>query len=261
MSDHGRFIWYELMAPDMGQEKKFYGDVLGWTANDMPNPGGDAPPYSVFETDGVGVAGGMPLMEPMKAQGIPPNWTGYVAVDDCDAAAEKVKQLGGTVRQPPMDIPGIGRFAIIADPGGAVLAIMKPAPMEQEPPPRPPRATPGYAGWRELYAADLDRDWPFYESLFGWRKTGAHDMGPAGVYLLFSNQDGEVGGMMTKPAEVALPHWAYYFEVRDINAAADRVKSAGGQVLNGPMEVPDGSWVVQAQDPGGAQFALVHTNA
>jgi predicted enzyme related to lactoylglutathione lyase len=262
MSDHGRFIWYELISPDIDNAKAIYCAVLGWKGNPMPSPGG-GPPYTIFEADGVGVGGGMPLMDQMKAQGVPPSWTGYVCVDDCDAAAEEVKQLGGTVRQPPMDIPGVGRFAIVADPTGAVIAIMKPQPPPgAEPPERPARGKPGYASWRELYAGDLDKAWPFYAELFGWTKTGEHDMGPMGVYRLFGNrQDGELGGMMTKPAQVPVAAWSYYFEVPDINAAAQTVTSAGGQVLNGPMEVPDGSWIVQAMDPGGAQVAFVATKS
>src|SRR5689334_11691161 len=127
MSDHGRFIWYELITPDMAGAKRFYGDVVGWTAEDMPAMPG-AEPYAVLSFDGNGVAGIMNLGAAMKAEGMPPNWTGYVCVDDCDAAAAKVKQLGGAVHREPMDIPGVGRFAIVGDPGGAVIAIMKPTP-------------------------------------------------------------------------------------------------------------------------------------
>jgi predicted enzyme related to lactoylglutathione lyase len=87
------------------------------------------------------------------------------------------------------------------------------------------------------------------------------DMGPMGSYRLFSNQEGQMGGMMTKPANIPVPAWLYYFQVDDIDAAAGRVKAAGGQVLNGPMEVPGGSWIVQSQDPQGAMFALVGAKA
>src|SRR5690242_1753665 len=114
MSDHGRFIWYELITPDTAGAKRFYGDVVGWTA-----------------------------------QGMPPNWTGYICVDDCDAAADKIKRLGGAVRQPPTDIPGIGRFAVVADPAGAVFAIMKPIPPEGSRPP-PNIGAVGQTGWHEL---------------------------------------------------------------------------------------------------------------
>ena len=252
-SDQGRFIWYELMSPDVAAAKRFYAEALGWTAQDMPMPDMT---YTVFNADGAGVAGAMTLTSEHTAQGIPPNWTGYVFVDDCDAAAARAKKLGGSVMREPDDIPGVGRFAIIADPHGAVIAIMKPVP-PPEARPEVARGTPGHGSWHELYAGDAAVDIPFYQSLFGWTETGRHDIGPAGIYHLFGNADGQVGGMVTKPPHIPHPHWAYYFEVDDINAAADRVKQAGGTVLMGPMEVPDGSWIVQASDPQGAHFALV----
>ncbi len=251
--DHGRFIWYELMTPDVPAAKRFYSEVVGWTAEDMPSQGMT---YAVFSADGAGVGGAMALLDEHMAQGIPPNWTAYVAVDDCDAATAKAKALGGSVMRAPADIPGIGRFAIIADPHGAVIAIMKPAPQPSQRP-RAPRGTPGHGSWHELLAGDATTDIPFYQALFGWHETGRHEMGPMGVYHLFGNQDGQMGGMMTKPAQIPVACWNYYFEVDDINAAAERVKKAGGTVRMGPMEVPDGSFIVQAADPQGAVFSLV----
>jgi uncharacterized protein len=261
MSDtHGRFIWYELITPDVAGAKRFYGDLVGWTAQDMPMPDGGGEPYSVLSADGNGVGGMMNLGPAMKAQGMPPNWTGYVAVDDCDAAADKVKTLGGSVMRPPTDIPGIGRFAVIADPTGAVIAIMTPAPMDT---PRPTleRNALGNVAWHELYAGDLEKAFAFYAELFGWKKDSDMDMGPAGAYRLFSNQEGQMGGMMTKPDNIPTPAWLYYFQVGDIAAAKARVETDGGKVLNGPMEVPGGGWIIQGQDPQGAMFAVVGTKA
>jgi predicted enzyme related to lactoylglutathione lyase len=105
-------------------------------------------------------------------------------------------------------------------------------------------------------------DWPaafgFYAALFGWTKGEPFDMGPMGVYQLFATGDCPVGGMMNMTAEPkAPPHWLYYFNVEAIDAAVARVAAAGGQVLNGPMQVPGGSWIVQGLDPQGAPFALV----
>ena len=259
--DHGRFIWYELMTPDLEAAKRFYGQVVGWTAQSMAMDDGDADHpdghvYTILEADGAGVGGAIPLSDEHNAQGVPPNWTGYVCVDDCDAAAEKTKALGGAVMRPPTDIPGAGRFAIIADPHGAVTAIMKPVP-PSDARPRTRRGTPGHANWHELYAGDAEADIPFYRDLFGWTETGRFDMGPMGAYHLFGNADGEVGGIMTKPAQIPAAGWCYYFEVDDVEAAAERVKQAGGTVVQGPMDVPGGSRVAQAKDPQGAAFALV----
>jgi predicted enzyme related to lactoylglutathione lyase len=258
MSDfHGRFIWYELITTDPAGAKTFYGDVVGWKPQGMPMPGGE---YTVLQADGNGVGGVMDIPPEAKAMGVPPNWTGYIAVDDTDAAAEKVKTLGGSVMRPPQDIPGIGRFAIVADPQGAVFAIMTPLPMD---PPRPEvaRGTLGHTSWHELYAGDGQSILPFYSEMFGWKKDDAMDMGPMGKYQLFSNQDGQVGGMMTKPANVPVPAWLYYFQVGDIDAAKARVEADGGKVLNGPMEVPNGGWIIQGQDPQGAMFAVVGEKA
>lgn len=251
--DHGRFIWYELITTDPTAAKSFYGDVVGWTFADMP---GDGFTYTMASADGNGVAGLMLIPPEAKAMGAPPHWSGYVCVDDCDAAAAKLKSLGGAVIRPPSDIPGIGRFAVVTDPHGAVFEIMKPVPPSEARPDVPP-GTEGHTSWHELYAGELDPAFAFYAEMFGWKKDDAMDMGPMGTYLLFSNQDGQIGGMMKKPDQIPRPGWLYYTQVGDIDAAAARVKAAGGQVVNGPMEVPGGSWIIQGVDPQRAMFALV----
>lgn len=252
MSDQGRFVWYELLTSDPEGAKTFYSKVVGWTPQDMPMPGMT---YTLLNVGDRGVAGLMGF-QPHMPPGIPPNWTSYVAVDDCDASAEQAKALGGSLITGPMDIPGVGRFAIIADPAGAVISIMKPTPPEPPGPPLPKR-TPGTPGWSELYGADPATGFDFYAQLFGWKHDSDMDMGPMGLYRLFSNQDGQVGGMMRRPEQVPVSCWIYYFFVDDIDAAAKRTTDAGGSILMGPMEVPTGDWVFQARDPQGAVFALL----
>lgn len=255
MSDHGRWIWYELITPDVPGAKRFYGDLVGWTAQDLPSMPG-AEPYAIFSADGYGVGGVMNLGAPMKAEGMPPNWTGYVCVDDCDAAAAKAQKLGGAVRREPLDIPGVGRFAVIADPAGAVLIVMKPSPPEGGRPEAPKGAT-GLVSWHELLGAHPDEGFGFYAEMFGWTKTQDFDMGPGvGKYQLFANRDGEVGAMMQKPADAPACYWSFYFRVGDIGVAAAKAKVGGGQILLGPMEVPGGDWVFQGVDPQGAFFSI-----
>jgi uncharacterized protein len=254
MSDHGRFIWYELITPDMAGAKRFYGDVIGWTAQDMP-PMPGAEPYAILQVDGNGVAGMMNRGEAMKA--MPPNWTGYICVDDCDAAAAKVTSLGGSVMNPPMDIPGIGRFAIVADPAGAMFAIMKPIPPEGGRP-APDAGAIGQCAWHELMGADPDAGgFDFYAQMFGWTKSDTMAMGEMGTYQMFTNQDGQVGALMRKPADVPMACWGFYFRVPDIDAAVAKIKAGGGQVLMGPQDVPGDDRVVNAADPQGAHFSVV----
>jgi predicted enzyme related to lactoylglutathione lyase len=247
---HGRFLWYELMTPDAKAAGTFYADVVGWGTQDASLLG---LPYTRFTAGEASVGGLMQLPENADELGLRPTWLGYVGVDDVDAAVDHVTRLGGTVYVPPKDIPNISRFSVVADPQMATLALIKWLKPGQEP--ATPLSTPGRVGWHELLAADWEKALPFYAELFGWQKAEA-DTGAAGTYQLFSAGRQTIGGMFTKPAMVPVPFWLYYFNVRDIDAAVKRVKAGGGQILDGPIDVPGGSWIVQCMDPQGAMFAL-----
>jgi uncharacterized protein len=212
--------------------------------------------YTLFTVGETHVSGLMDLPEDARKRSAPPSWLGYVAVDDVDATAEHAKRLGGAVHVPPRDIPNVGRFSIIADPQGATLGLLfrSSNPGQDHP---PELGSAGRAGWNELLATNWETAFAFYGELFGWRKAEAVPIGERGVYQLFSAGGLPIGGMFTKPPMVPVPFWLYYFNVSDIDAAAARVTASGGQILNGPMEVPGGSWIVQCRDPQGAMFALV----
>ena len=169
--------------------------------------------------------------------------------------AAKVKAEGGTVHRGPIEVPGVIRFAVVSDPQGAVFLIAKglvAGHMPQLPP-----GTPGTIGWRELFADDWEKDFAFYNKLFGWTKAEAHQMGEMGTYQLVAAGEGPIGGMMNKHPAMPRPWWNYYINVDGIDAAKARVEKAGGSVKMGPTEVPGGQWILQAQDPQGGFFALV----
>ena len=249
---HGKFIWYELMTTDPKAAEAFYRGVIGWNAKDSGVPGMS---YTIFSAGETGVAGLMTVPEAARAAGLGPVWTGYIAVDDVDACTTRVKQAGGAVHRAAEDIPGVGRFAVVADPQGATFNLFKPFPDGEENP--PPPSTPGHAGWRELLAADWPAAFDFYADLFGWTKAEAIDMGATGVYQIFVHDGVPIGGMMTKPETVPAPFWGYYFNVKSIQAGMERIRAGGGTIVNGPHEVPGGSWIVHGLDPQGAKFALV----
>ena len=246
----GKFGWYELMTSDTKASGKFYTDVVGWTTQEMPSPDGSA--YTIFNVGEVGIAGMLHLEGHS-------GWIGYIHVDDVDAHVEKIVEAGGKVWKPATDIPGILRFAVMSDPQGAAIAICTPNPAMPSPQ-RPEPPTPGTIGWHELYTTDLDAGFDFYSKLFGWSKVSDMDMGPMGVYRIFDEgehkQMGD-GGMMTKPPHIPVANWTFYFHVESIGAAIERVKAGGGQVLNGPMQVPGGAWIINGQDPQGIMFSLV----
>lgn len=245
------FIWYELMTADIDAAAKFYGAVVGWSVQSSGQPGVDYRQWS-FGDETVG--GLMKIPDEAAANGMRPIWLGYVDVRDVDDSVEKITQAGGTVYMPSTDIPGVGKIAMVTDPQGAAFYVM--APIGEGPSRSFAPGRPGHGGWHELHTGDWRAALDFYKTELGWKQSEAMDMGPMGTYLLFNAGGDAIGGMMNDPA-FKRPMWLYYFNVDDIEAARARVQAAGGSVLNGPHEVPGGSWVIQAQDPQGAKFALV----
>jgi uncharacterized protein len=246
------FFWYDLATSDVEAARKFYCDVVGWSYQDN-SQGGQS--YGIFKVGDAGVAGLMPYPEGMKLPH--PVWNGYIAVDDVDAMAGRIKAEGGTVHRGPMEVPSVIRFAVVADPQGAVFIIAKG--LEAGPMPQLPPGTPGTIGWRELFVTDWEKDFAFYAKLFGWTKAESHNMGEMGIYQLFAAGGPAIGGMMNRMKEMPQSWWNYYINVDGIDAAKARVEKAGGKVTSGPMEVPGGQWILQGQDPQGGFFALVAT--
>ena len=246
----GRPVWYELMTTDPAAAETFYQNVIGWTSapfDAAPNP------YTIFKrSGGTSVAGLMRTPEGMHA---PPFWAMYVAVPKLEEAVAEIKRRGGSEMSAVIDVPAVGRLQMMKDPQGAAFYIIQPTPNEERPEGAPEL---GEASWHELMTTDAPAAMKFYSEVFGWQPSETMDMGAMGKYHMFNRPHGMIGGMMNKPPEMANvpPHWMIYFRVPDINAAADRVKAAGGRILNGPMEVPGEDWILNAADPQGAAFSL-----
>jgi len=253
MSDAaGQFVWYELMTSDTGAASDFYSKVTGWTTQDSGMPGME---YFMFATNGEPHSGLMQLTPEMQQKGIPPHWLGYVGVASVDDAAAQATSLGGQVMVPPTDIPNMGRFAVLADPHGAAIAVYSNTNPEEAWTNH--QNDPGHVGWHELNAGDFDSAWAFYSALFGWELMESMDMGPMGTYHMYGKNGNMLGGMMTKPAEVPVPFWSYYVNVPSIDTAVETIKASGGNLMVEPMEVPGGSFIIIGTDPQGAVFALV----
>ncbi|MCU4159420.1 VOC family protein [Acidiphilium sp. AL] len=243
----GRFVWYELQTTDTRAAQEFYGSVVGWGTQDGPVPD---MAYTILTAGGTPVGG---LMD----HGTPPGWIGYVGVKNVDEVAGQVARLGGSVHVPPTDIPTVGRFAVVADPQKVVFALFSTAEPGADEPPAPAPGTPGHIGWHELLTTDWQKAVDFYGEMFGWRKDHEFDMGAMGTYQIFSIGGVPAGGMFNKQQAETAPYWRYYFNVEDIDAASARVTAGGGKVVNGPMQVPGGDWIIHGLDPQGADFALV----
>jgi uncharacterized protein len=250
VESHCRFVWYELTTTDVAAAMAFYTKVMGWGAWDASVPGR---PYILFGDGKSAISGLVRLSDDARQMGAEPTWVGYVRVDDVDATADRITRLGGTVHVPPTDVFDISRFSIFADPQTATLALLKWRKPGQEQPAAPDAL--GRVGWHELVAADCEQAWAFYAALFGWQKEDA-EISEMGTYQPFSAGGQMVGGIFTKPPAIPAPYWLYYFNVIDIDATALRVEAGGGQILDGPLEVAGGNWIVRCADPQGAVFAL-----
>ena len=250
----GRFVWYELMTTDPEGAKKFYTNVVGWGAEQYGEPSPDMPPYDMWLTANGPVGGVMELPPDAKAAGAPPHWTAYVSVPDVDESLKQAEAMGAHAIVGPMDVPGIGRFALIADPQGATINLFKSA---NETPESDGPPIQGEFSWNELATSDYAAATDFYSKLFGWEKDQPMDMGEHGMYQIYKRGNIPLGGIYNKGPEMNFPNsWLYYVHVDDVTKRAELVKQNGGQVTVGPLEVPGGDWIVVGIDPQGATFAM-----
>lgn len=250
----GRFVWYELMTTDAAAATRFYTKVIGWGTQPFE---ASPEPYTMWTVDGTPIGGLMDLPEDLRRMGVPPHWMCYIGTPDVDGTTKRAQELGAQVHVPPTDIPGVGRFAMLADPQGAAFSAFTPA--DESPAPEgPPK--PGEVSWHELTTTDYKSAFEFYHDLFGWDRMEAMDMGPAGVYQMYGRNGIPLGGMYNKTREMGdiPPNWGIYVHVQDVNPVVDKVKANGGQLLNGPMEVPGGDWIANFMDPQGAAFSVHH---
>lgn len=249
---HGSFIWYELMTRDPDAAKAFYDDVVGWTVEAQPSGPMD---YRMISAPDGQVGGVMRLTDEMTQHGARPIWLGYIGVDDVDDAVARVEAAGGKTLMPAWDIPGIGRLAMVSDPQGIPVYLMRGA--SDETSTAYDRMAIGHISWNELLTPDPDAALKFYGELFGYKKDGGMPMGEMGEYTFLSHHGEVVGAMMRHPGEGPPPRWGFYFRVPDIQAAKARVENGGGTIVFGPDEVPGGEMVLNAVDPEGVPFGLV----
>jgi uncharacterized protein len=243
-----KFVWYDLMTPNVEASKTFYGKVLGLTFAAQP------PAYTLCNVDNIAI-GGM-LETPAEMKNMPSFWAGYIYTESVNAACAKIRELGGIVHRDPWDIPGMLRMAVVSDPTGGVFNLMEP--LRREELVTPKEGAQGAVGWNELHTSDLGKGLSFYKAMFGWTAGLVHSMGAdVGDYQLFQLNGKDLGGMMKKMAHLPMSLWAYYFCVDGIDAAVARVTEAGGTVAMGPHQVPGGQWTLNATDPHGAFFSLI----
>ncbi|MFW2850625.1 VOC family protein [Sphingomonas sp. TX0543] len=250
----GTPVWFELTTPDQDGSQEFYAAVAGWTiaASPLAEHGG----YRLATApDGEQVAG---MMTPPPGTEGMPGWALYLGTGDVDAAAARVKELGGAVHFGPMDIPHVGRFAVVADPQGVAFSLMTGSSPEES---RAFARAPGGIGhgvWIELATPDPDGAFAFYGKLFGWEKAGAMPMGDMGDYAFIGKGDDfRPGAVMSSSGSGAPARWTWYVHVPAIDAAIAAATARGGALLQGPDPIPGGDFSAKITDSHGFEIGLV----
>jgi predicted enzyme related to lactoylglutathione lyase len=249
----GQFLWHELLTADPAAGAGFYSKVLGWSAQ----PWEGAEDYTMLSHGKGPVGGARVIGKDTLASEAGPNWLTYVGVPDIDAALAAVKDKGGQLIHPVTAVGSDGgRYAVIADPQGAVIGVYEPgAGMSGG----GGDASPGPVVWHELTAEDPVAALQFYKDIFGWEVVSTHAMGgEVGTYYLFGKGTTQMGGAFVRAKHLAptWPRWLVYLAVPSVTAAVEATKAAGGQVLNGPHQVPGGNWIAQVIDSHGVPVAL-----
>ena len=256
----GSFIWYELMTTDPDAAAAFYGPVVGWTfaAHSSPEAGGMD--YRMIQRSDGGMAGGvLKLTDDMKSGGARPCWLPYLQVADVDAEVSAIEKEGGKALMPATDLD-VGRIAMLADPQGIPIYIMKPIPPEG----KEDAASDVFSEteaqrvrWNELASPDQAASMDFYARHFGFEFNEKMPMGEMGDYWFIHHRGTRLGAISPQMNEQQPAMWLFYFGVPSVADAKAKIEAGGGQVMMGPMEVPGGDWIVIASDPQGAAFGLV----
>jgi len=238
--------WVDLGAADFDGALRFYRDLFGW---EIEVGGEEVMYYSNATLAGARVAG----MAPRQSEDQPAVWTTYLASDDVDATAAKIRANGGTVLVEPMQVMEFGRMLIAADPTGAAFGVWQGgshigAERVNE---------PGAVAWHELNTRDGEAADAFYAAVFGITST------PRDNYAIW-----DVEGSDTSPGicgrlqmdeswpDMIPPHWMVYFGVEDVDKAAAKVTELGGNVNVPPFDIPLGRTAV-VSDPWGTHFSIL----
>jgi uncharacterized protein len=248
--DPGKPCWADVTVPDVDEGAAFYSELFGWTADKAPQP--EAGGYTMFSKNGKYVAAASPPMP--GTEGIPPHWTVYLASDDADATAGKIRDAGGQVMMDPFDVFDSGRMTIAVDPTGAAFGVWQAgthigAQLRRE---------PGTMNWAECQTNDPAAARAFYEQVFGYEVEEAQ-MGGPDPYILLKLGGEPTAGVIRIGADWGdVPsNWSVVFEVDDTDAAVAKVQELGGRVLMEPMEIPEVGRFAVVADKWGAAFQVI----
>ena len=223
----GQPCWADVTSPDVDEAARFYSELFGWDAEKAPQP--EAGGYTMFSRNGKFVA----AASPPPQEGIPPHWNVYLAADDVDALAARIREAGGNVMMEPFDVFDAGRMTLATDPSGAMFGVWQAGSHTGA----ELRGEPGTLNWAEVQTRDRSAAQPFYERVFGY-ETETMNMGDAGEYVVLKVDGRPAAGLVEIGSEWGdVPsNWSVVFEVEDCDAAVARVQELGGSGSRVPQD-------------------------
>jgi len=240
----GKFVWIDLLTEDVQRAKEFYSGLFGWTFESLDDDGiytliryGDRYIGGIFYTDEL-------KDEPES------RWITYLSVPDVDLATKLAVDRGGEVRLKPVNYPDRGRFSIVSDPQGAIVALLHSSSGDLQ----ARELEVNVWMWNELWTTDIDRAFDFYRELAGYEKE-EYDAVEGQPYYLMKREGRYRAGMIQLPWKEVDPNWIPYVLVEDPSRIAAKVEELGGKVLLSSQSVVRGGSAVIA-DPSGAIFAV-----
>lgn len=244
----GKFVWFDLATPNLGEAQSFYQDVFGWTYR---SPGVSADDYVLVLNGGQPISG-MFQAEPAGGEQDGATWLALMSVDNVDQAVATARAAGATVEVEPADVPARGRHALLRDPGDAIFGVLRSSSGD----PRDAEVPLGGILWVDLFARDIVAMEAFYGQLapFTMESRQIVDSGEGRVL----NAGGMPrAGLVPVDEEANRSAWVPYVRVADVQATLDKAEDGGGFVIVAPdPAVLDGNLGIFV-DPNGGVTGVV----
>jgi predicted enzyme related to lactoylglutathione lyase len=245
---HGTPCWVDVTSTDMERTTGFYGDLFGWQAETSPEP--EAGGYTMFTLRGKNVAAASP---PPPGGPQASYWTTYLASDDVDDTAAKIRDAGGTVLMDPFDVFDAGRMTVAQDPTGAAFGVwqanqMIGAELANE---------PGALNWNQCQTPDPARAAEFYAAALGFGVDEV-DVGTDEPFRVLQVEGKPVAGVREPiPQMGGAPQWSVVFSVANTDETVAKAQELGGEVLVQPADLPEIGRIAVLRDPVGAMFQVI----
>jgi predicted enzyme related to lactoylglutathione lyase len=246
--NNGRFVWHDLLTPDVDRSREFYEDLFSWRMERSKSNGA----HVVLSTTEEIVAGLLPLGDKDELMN---RWIAYVHVDDVIEPPARALSLGGEAPLRDEVASRPGRISVVTDPHGASLAAIDGEfPSPDEGTGAPPHGT---FCWHEIVTSDPEGAKSFYTKVFDWRVTCV-PQGDLGAYwMLVNDRIGVAGVRPSPPLPAQQSFWLCYIASRDVDQTALRAEQLDGRALTGPMDVPEFGRFATLADPLGGVFAVL----